>query len=322
MKNKKVLITGCCGFIGFHLSKYLIKKNFLVFGIDNMNNYYDPSIKYNRLTLLKYNNNFNFKKLDLKSKDTLRRYLYNNKFDYIIHLAAQAGVRYSFKNPQTYIDNNILAFHNILELNIKYPPKHFIYASSSSVYANIKSFPFKESMNTDNQINLYGATKKCNEILASAYAYANKIPFTGLRFFTVYGPHGRPDMALYKFLKAIAKNKAINLFNNGNHYRDFTYVEDIVESIFKLLSKKPTKKNDYHQIFNIGSSKPVFLKDIIGYFTERYNKIKINYLPIQKGDIYKTYASVQKLNKRIKKNKFISFKVGLDKFIEWYESKR
>ena len=321
--NKKVLITGSCGFIGYHLSLNFLKQNFDVYGIDNLNNYYDVKFKIARKSILNKYKKFHFSKIDLKNEKALKKFISNKKFKYVIHLAAQAGVRYSFQNPKSYIDNNIIAYFNLIELVCKkIKPQHFVYASSSSVYANTKKYPFRENFNTDNQINLYGATKKCNEIIASSYAYSNKIPMTALRF-TVYGPFGRPDMALFKFLERAKKNKPLEIYNRGEHYRDFTYVDDIIESINKILLKRPSKLNNYHQILNIGSSNPVYLKDVISLIKFKLNKkINIMNFPMQKGDIFKTYSSTSKLRKLIIKSKFTNFRDGFDKFYDWYINKK
>ena len=237
----KILVTGCAGFIGFHLSNYLLKNNYDIIGIDNLNKYYDVNLKKNRLKLLKNYKNFQFIKFDLINKSKLDTIIKKYNIKYIIHLAAQAGVRYSLKNPKTYFKNNLEVFFNIIESSREKKIKHLIFASTSSVYGENKKFPSNEYDNTNNPISLYAATKKSNEILAYAYSSTYKLPSTALRFFTVYGPFGRPDMALFKFTKNILENKKIELYNNGYHSRDFTYIDDIVEGIVSVI-KKPKKK--------------------------------------------------------------------------------
>ena len=236
-KVKKILVTGCAGFIGFHLCMKLIKRKYDVYGLDNLNNYYDLNLKKDRLKILK-KNKLKFFKYDLLSKNQIDFILSKKKIDIVIHLAAQAGVRYSIKNPKTYLDNNIQGFFNILDSSQKFKIKHFIYASTSSVYGFQKKMPFVEKLSTDKPLSFYAATKKCNEILAYSYSTIHKLPTTGLRFFTVYGPFGRPDMSLFKFANAILRNRKLDLYNHGNHSRDFTHIDDITEYIFKILNKK------------------------------------------------------------------------------------
>ena len=233
MKNKNYLITGSAGFIGFHLSKKLLSEGFNVLGVDNLNNYYDQRIKQDRNKIFKKYKNYKFNKIDIKDYKKLDRIFRKNSIHGVVNLAAQAGVRYSLKNPRSYIENNINGFFNILELSKKYRIKKFIYASTSSIYGLQKKFPLKENFNTDNPIQLYAATKKSNELMATSYSYLYKMDTVGLRFFTVYGPWGRPDMALFKFTKNIIKGKPIEVFNKGKHERDFTYVDDIVEGIIQ-----------------------------------------------------------------------------------------
>ena len=317
----KILITGCAGFIGFHLAEKLLTNNkFRVYGIDNLNTYYDVKLKQDRLKILKKNINFNFKKLDISNFVKLSKNFKENKYDYVINLAAQAGVRYSITNPDTYFENNISGFYNILEVSKKIKIKHLIFASTSSVYGEQSKWPLKENFNTDKPLSFYAATKKINEVMAYSYSNIYKLPCTGLRFFTVYGPYGRPDMALFKFVKNINSAKRIKLYNSGNHYRDFTYVDDIVESIIRLI-KKPSKEKIPYEIFNIGGSKPHHLKKTFLRYIEKIlsKKAKINNLPMQMGDIFKTHADTKKLQNKINYKPKTNLKNGINNFIMWYK---
>ena len=311
-----ILVTGCAGFIGFHLSSYLLKKNINVIGIDNINDYYDVNLKKNRLKLLKIYKNFSFNKFDLINKKKLDLIVKKHQIKIIIHLAAQAGVRYSIINPNSYYKNNLEVFFNILEISRINKIKHLIYASTSSVYGDNNNFPLKEIENTSRPLSFYAATKKSNEVMAHSYSEIYKLKVTGLRFFTVYGPYGRPDMALYKFAKSIYDNKQVELFNKGNHIRDFTYIDDIIESIYKILNKK---NNKLYNIINIGNGNPVnlinFIKEIENYIGKKLKFKKIN---IQKGDVYKTHASITKLYKLINFKPKTSTKTGIKKFLDWY----
>ncbi len=318
MAKKKTVyfVTGCAGFIGFHVCKILLEKNYKVIGIDNINNYYDVDLKINRLRILKRNKiNFKFCKVDICNFKKLEQILIKlDKFK-VIHLAAQAGVRYSLKYPKAYIRSNLLGFWNILELSKKYKAEHFIFASSSSVYGENKKIPFNENDSTDNPIQLYAATKKSNEVIGYSYSSLYKLKITALRFFTVYGPWGRPDMAIFKFTKNIINNKPIDVYNKGNHYRDFTFVKDIAKGII-LASFRKDKKN--FQIFNIGNGKPVYLKKLIQILEAILKKKAVkNFLPIQKGDMKSTYANTNKFNTTFK-GKFVSLKTGLIEFVNWF----
>ena len=318
----KVLVTGCAGFIGYHLSKELLNnKSYEVYGLDNLNDYYDVDLKKDRLKDLKKNKKFNFFKIDIAHKDKIIKNFKTNKYNYIIHLAAQAGVRYSITNPQAYVDSNLLGFCNVIEGANIIKVKHFIFASTSSVYGASKKFPLKEFYNTDSPLSFYAATKKSNEVISHAYANIFKLPITGLRFFTVYGPYGRPDMALFKFTESIIKNKKIQLFNKGNHYRDFTYVDDIVSGIIGVIKKKPANKNVPFSIFNIGSNNPHYLKNFLSII-EKFlgNKAKVVYKGLHKGDVHKTHADISSLNKKTKYYPKTSLKKGIYNFIEWYKS--
>ncbi len=317
----KILVTGCAGFIGYHICLRLLKeKKYSIVGIDNLNEYYDIELKKSRLNKLKKKPKFTFRKLDICNKLKLKNLFQRNKFDKIIHLAAQAGVRYSILNPQTYFDNNLSGFFNIIDNSRVYKIKHLIFASSSSVYGSNKDFPLKEKSNTDEPLSFYAATKKSNEILAHSYANIYSLPVTGLRFFTVFGPYGRPDMALFLFAKAMITNSTINLFNRGHHVRDFTYIDDVCECLLRVLNKVPKGKIPY-EIYNIGSNKPKKLKNFLNLISKNLNiKPKIKYKPLQKGDVYKTHASINKISKRIKYKPNTQLINGIKKFIDWYKN--
>ena len=315
-----ILITGCAGFIGYHLARKLINKNNHVIGIDNLNNYYDRNLKINRIKNLKSldKKNFKFLKLDIKDSKKLFKKLKNFKFDAVVNLAAQAGVRYSLKNPKTYLDNNINGFFNILNFSKEKKVKNLIFASTSSVYGNAKKFPLKESYDTSSPIQMYAATKKTNELMAHAYSHLYKMKIIGLRFFTVYGPWGRPDMALSIFTKSIIEKKVIKLFNYGNHTRDFTYIDDIVSGIVKLIYKKNNSKSKF-KIFNLGNNKPITLKKYI-LLIEKNLKIKAKkkYLPLQAGDVEKTHSNTNLLKKEINFIPKTKPEKGIFNFIKWY----
>ena len=314
----KILVTGCAGFIGFHLSNYLLKQNLEVIGIDNLNEYYDVNLKKTRISLLKKFKNFKFNKFDLIKKNRLNEIIKKNKISYIVHLAAQAGVRYSIQNPQTYFINNLEVFFNILEISRTNKIKHLIFASTSSVYGDNNKFPLNEKDNTDNPISFYAATKKSNEILAHSYSYIYKLPCTALRFFTVYGPFGRPDMALFKFTKKILQNKKIELYNHGNHFRDFTYIADIIDGITPII-KKPKKDKIPFNIFNIGKGKSQKLISYLNSIEKKLNKkAKIKKMPLQLGDIKKTHSDVSLLNKYSGYSPTTDIDKGVSDFIDWY----
>jgi len=314
----KVLVTGSAGFIGFHVSDYLLKNNNTVIGIDNINDYYDVNLKKSRLKILKKNKNFSFHKFDLINAKKLEDLIKKFKVEFVIHLAAQAGVRYSIENPKTYFKNNLEVFFNILEASKKNNIKHLIFASTSSVYGENNNFPIKEIYNTDKPISFYAATKKSNEVLAHSYSYIYNLPCTALRFFTVYGPYGRPDMALFKFTKNILENKKIQLYNNGNHSRDFTYISDIVSGIFSILKKNNNTKSLFN-IFNIGNGKSRKLKDYLKTIEKKLNKkAKITNLPLQLGDIKKTHSDISSLNNYSNYMPKTDIEEGIDKFIDWY----
>lgn len=323
---KKVLITGAAGFIGFHLSMRLLEEGHKVIGLDNLNEYYDIDLKKNRLELLKGYDCFSFKKMDILDKKSLDYMFEMECFDYVIHLAAQAGVRYSIENPYAYIDSNIVGFMNILEACRYYPIKHLIYASSSSVYGGNQEVPFSTEHKVDHPVSLYAATKKSNELMAHAYSHLYSIPTTGLRFFTVYGPYGRPDMAYFLFTKAIIEGEPIKVFNHGAMERDFTYIDDIVEGVSRILFFAPSGKSEYgnekapYNIYNIGSMSPVSLGRFINVLEEKIGVAAVKeYMDMQAGDVMKTYADVSDLEKVIGYKPSTTLEHGIDEFVEWYK---
>ena len=318
-----LLVTGCCGFIGFHLTKKLLeKKNNVIFGVDNLNSYYDVKLKKNRLKILSTNKNFKFYKIDITNNNNLNKIFKKNKFKIVINLAAQAGVRFSIENPKAYFNSNIVGFFNVLDLCKNYKIRHLIYASSSSVYGSTKKFPLNENMNTDKPLSFYASTKKSNEVMAYSYSSIFGLRTTGLRFFTVYGPYGRPDMSLFKFVKNILLDKSIKVFNKGIHQRDFTYIDDVVKYVEHLIFKKYDKldkKNIPFNIYNVGNGKTVSLQNFIKIIQHNLDKkAKIQKYPLQKGDILKTHSDVGKINKLIKFKK-TDIKTGVVKFIKWYK---
>lgn len=325
----KILVTGAAGFIGFHLIKALLDNSCNVVGIDNINDYYDVALKNERLKILSEHSNkdsFKFIKLDLADRDSMKALFINHNFDIVINLGAQAGVRYSIENPNAYIDSNVVGFLNILEGCRHNQIKHLMYASSSSVYGmNIKQ-PFSTSDIVDYPISLYAATKKSNELMAHTYSHLYNIPTTGLRFFTVYGPYGRPDMAYFSFTKKILEGKRINVFNNGEMQRDFTYIDDIVEGIVRIMDKIPTTKASLtstatapYKIYNIGNNQPVTLRRFITAIESACNKkAKENLLPMQPGDVPITYADVDELINDIDFKPDTSIEDGIYMFVRWY----
>jgi len=327
----KIFVTGSSGFIGFHLSKKLLEKGHSVHGFDSMNKYYDVKIKNERLKILKQYNKFFFTKNKLENKKILSQSILNFKPSVIIHLAAQAGVRYSIKNPKVYMDSNITGTYNIIELAKKINVKHLLIASSSSVYGANKKLPFTEIDKTETQLSVYAATKKSTESIAHSYSNIWKIPITMLRFFTVYGPWGRPDMAYFKFTQGIINKKKIDIYNNGKMYRDFSYIDDVVNAIIVLIKKAPNLnqlgkiKNDSlspvapFRILNIGNTKKVLLLDFINEL-EKQLKLKAirNYMLIQKGDVKITVSNTKLLRKIINYNSKTNYKSGIKKFLDWY----
>jgi UDP-glucuronate 4-epimerase len=328
-----ILVTGAAGFIGMHLSKRLLEQGYEVVGIDNLNDYYDPQLKEDRLLLLKKYERFTFIKMDLVDREGILKLFETYSFPYVIHLAAQAGVRYSLQNPHAYVDSNLVGFVNMMEACRHYPVKHFIYASSSSVYGANTKMPFSTSDNVDHPVSLYAATKKANELIAHTYSHLYSIPTTGLRFFTVYGPWGRPDMAYFTFTKQILESKPIKVFNHGNMKRDFTYIDDIVEGIVRLIDKPPVSNPNWdrscpdpsssyapYKIYNIGNNKPVRLMDFIKTLESLLGvKAKMQLLPMQPGDVEATYADIDDLQKAVGFQPSTSIEDGLREFVKWYK---
>jgi UDP-glucuronate 4-epimerase len=330
---QKILVTGASGFIGMHAIEKMIPMNFEVIGIDNLNDYYDVNLKKDRLKrLIKYKN-FQFYETDIIDKEALFSIFEDHKPDYVLHLAAQAGVRYSLINPHAYIDSNIQGFLNILEGCRISKIKHLVYASSSSVYGGNTNYPFEESQNIDHPISLYAATKKSNELMAHTYSHLFNIPTTGLRFFTVYGPWGRPDMALFLFADAIQRNAPIDVYNYGEMVRDFTYVDDIVESVVRVLQKPATSNSNFNAdspdpssssapylIFNIGNGQPTPLMDYIKALEDAFGvQVEKNFLPIQPGDVPMTSSDCSRLEKWIDFKPNTPVKSGVSNFANWYK---
>lgn len=327
-KNKKILITGAAGFIGYYLSKRLLDRGFTVVGLDNLNDYYDVNLKHARLDLLKPYENFNFQKIDLSDKAAIDKLFLDKNFDIVVNLAAQAGVRYSITNPDAYINSNIVGFMNILEACRHNPVEHLVYASSSSVYGTNKKVPYSTEDKVDNPVSLYAATKKSNELMAHAYSKLYNIPTTGLRFFTVYGPMGRPDMAYFGFTDKLVRGEKIQIFNFGDMKRDFTYIDDIVTGVVNVMGKVPDKTEDGvpYKVYNIGNNKPENLL----YFVETLENclmkegiidkpLEKELLPMQQGDVYQTYADVDDLVRDFNFKPSTSLAEGLSRFAKWYK---
>lgn len=309
-----ILVTGSAGFIGFHASLALLKEGMHVIGVDNLNNYYEPSLKTARNKILKKNKNYKFYKINICDYKKIEQIFKKNKINKICHLAAEVGVRSSIDRPIDYVQTNIVGFTNIIDLARKYKIEKFVFASSSSVYGNNKKMPFSEIDNVDQPISIYAATKKSDELIAYAYHYLYKLPCVGLRFFTVYGPWGRPDMALFKFTKLILQNKPIPIYNRGNHQRDFTYIDDIIAGIQNALDRKIDFK-----IINLGNNTKiklaVFIKKIEAAIGK---KAKIKYLSKQKGDVFKTRADISRARNMLNYKPKVGLEEGLQKFIKWY----
>uniref|UniRef100_A0A7C4TDM3 NAD-dependent epimerase n=1 Tax=candidate division WOR-3 bacterium TaxID=2052148 RepID=A0A7C4TDM3_UNCW3 len=345
----KILVTGTAGFIGFHLVQNLVQKDFEIVGLDNINDYYDVNLKFARLNesgikrdLIEYNKpvrsykfpNYSFLKLSLEDRENIFKLFEKHRFDYVVHLAAQAGVRYSLVNPYAYLNSNLYGFLNILESCRHFPVKHLIFASSSSVYGANTRMPFSVHQNVDHPISLYGATKKANELIAHTYSALFNIPATGLRFFTVYGPWGRPDMAIFIFTKSIMEGKPIDVYNYGNMERDFTYIDDIIEGIIRLIEKVPKPNLNWrgedpdpsssfapYRLFNIGNNNPVKLNRLIEIIEECLGKKAVkNFLPVQPGDVLKTYADVDDLMKEIGFKPHTPIEEGIEKFVAWFKN--
>jgi UDP-glucuronate 4-epimerase len=328
--KKIILVTGSAGFIGFHISQLLLKKNYKVIGLDNLNNYYSISLKKSRNKILKNFKNYTFIKADICKKDAIIKICKKFKINYILHLAAQAGVRYSIKNPETYIKNNLLGFFNVIDAARLCKIKHFCYASSSSVYGLNKKKSFKEKDSTDHPISLYGATKKSNEIIAHSYSYIYGLPVTGLRFFTVYGPFGRPDMSLFLFVKKIIEGKKIDIFNYGKMKRSFSYIGDISKAVLKILFRIPRYNNKKKltsdvssapfQIYNVGSPKAVKLLDYVRIIELCLKKKSIKkFSKLQLGDVVSTKANVDKIKRNINFKTSNNINNGIISFVAWYK---
>lgn len=320
----KILVTGAAGFIGFHLAKRLLERGDEIVGIDNMNDYYTPKLKEARLAQIVNHPSFKFIKGDIADRELMPRLFEDEKFDKVVNLAAQAGVRYSIENPFAYVDSNLVGFANMLECCRHNGTKHLVYASSSSVYGGNKKVPFSEEDKVDNPVSLYAATKKANELMASCYTKLYGFPATGLRFFTVYGPWGRPDMAPILFATAIRDGKPIKVFNNGDMMRDFTYVDDIVEGIIRVLDSKgdeaPKEGETLHAVYNIGCSNPVKLMDFIDTIEEAMGKkAEKIMMPMQPGDVYQTYADTTRLEQDMGYKPHVSLKEGIGEFIGWFK---
>lgn len=328
----KVLVTGAAGFIGMHVSQLLLARGDQVVGLDNLNDYYDPALKHDRLARLSPKPGFDFVKLDVADRAGMAALFAVNKFDRVVHLAAQAGVRYSIENPHAYIDSNLVGFTNVLEGCRHHGVEHLAYASSSSVYGGNTLMPFSERHNVDHPVSLYAATKKANELMAHTYSHLYRLPTTGLRFFTVYGPWGRPDMALFLFTKAILEGRAIDVFNHGNMRRDFTYVDDIVEGVVRVLDRPasasphydalqadPATSNAPYRVFNIGNNNPVDLLDFIACIEDALGmKAEKRLLPLQDGDVPATYANTDALREWVGFVPGTSIRDGIGRFVAWY----
>ena len=311
----RILITGSSGFIGYHLSQKLLDKGYHVLGIDNINNYYDPMLKIARNNKLKKNKNFIFNKIDITDKASLKKAFEEFKPVRVVNLAAQAGVRYSITNPYAYLESNLVGFINIIEMCRNFDIDGLIYASSSSVYGSNKKMPFSVNDKTDNPIALYGATKKANELIANSYSHLYGLHTTGLRFFTVYGPWGRPDMAMYIFTKKIKENKPIPVFNNGKMKRDFTYIDDIINGTISAI-----EKNYLCEIFNIGNNRSERLLDVIKLIESNLNKkATLNFLPMQPGDVKESFADIDYTIKKLNFNPKVNIDLGVENFIKWYK---
>lgn len=317
----RYLITGSAGFIGFHLAKSLLERGEEVFGYDNLNNYYTPRLKLARLEILEKHSRFRFERKDLCDADALCAVFKGFRPEIVVHFAAQAGVRYSLINPRAYIDSNITGFLNVLEACRQVPVRHLVYSSSSSVYGNQEKTPFSESDPVDEPISLYAATKRSNELMGYTYAHLFGLAATGLRFFTVYGPWGRPDMAAYLFTKRIVEGKPIEVFHRGDLYRDFTYVDDIIRGIESVLPfpPRPDAKGVCHKVYNIGNHRPEKLSRFIEILEERIGrKAVIDYLPLQPGDVLRTCADITEIKRDFGFSPQTSIETGLGNFVEWY----
>ncbi len=331
----KILVTGAAGFIGFHVCEKLLKEGYEVLGLDNINEYYDRELKYSRLEQLGikkneasvfheysdssiYKGKFKFIRMDLEDRKNLPLVFSSHEIDVVCNLAAQGGVRYSIENPEVYVDSNITGFLNLLECCRRNKVKHLVYASSSSVYGNSNEVPFKENADVDNPVSLYAATKKSNELMASTYSHLYNFKSTGLRFFTVYGPWGRPDMATFLFTNSIMENISIDVYNNGNLERDFTYIDDIVEGVIKVINAQI--KDTDHKIYNIGNNAPIRLLDFIQEIETQLGIPAIkNMLPMQPGDVNRTWADISRFKKDFNYKPYTPLNVGIKNFITWFK---
>ena len=334
MADGPILVTGAAGFIGFHVAKRLLQNGRDVVGLDNMNAYYDPALKQARCAGLAKFNGFRFTKLDLADRDAIATLFKEHRFPYVIHLAAQAGVRYSLVDPFAYVDSNLTGFTTILEGCRHIACRHLVYASSSSVYGSNTQMPFSVHENADHPLSLYGASKKANELMSHAYAHLFGLPMTGLRFFTVYGPWGRPDMAMWIFVKSIIAGEPIKLFNNGNMRRDFTYIDDVAESVARLVDRPPAGNSNFSsllpdpgsssapwRIYNIGNNRPVELLEVVRLLEEALGKkAKRELLPMQPGDVPATYADVADLMRDVNFRPTTPIAEGIRQFVDWYQS--
>jgi UDP-glucuronate 4-epimerase len=328
----KVLVTGAAGFIGFHTSKALLDRGDQVVGLDNMSPYYDVNLKKARLDLLRKRNGFSFVEADLADRTAMEELFKIEKFDRVIHLAAQAGVRYSLENPHAYVDSNLVGFLNVLEGCRHNGVEHLVFASSSSVYGSNTQKPFSVHHNVDHPVSLYAATKKSNELMAHTYAHLSELPVTGLRFFTVYGPWGRPDMSLFLFTKKILADEPIDVFNHGDHARDFTYIDDIVEGVVRTLDQVPKSDPDWnsdspdpgtssapYRLYNIGNNSPVDLMQFIECLEKALGKkAEKNFLPMQPGDVRETFADIDDLNEAVGFRPDTRLEDGIQRFVDWY----
>ena len=323
----KYLVTGAAGFIGNFVAERLCGEGHEVVGLDNLNDYYDPALKLARLERIKHLDNFRFIKMDISDRDGIAKLFKDEQFNRVIHLAAQAGVRYSIENPMAYIDSNVVGFATILEGCRHNKVEHLVYASSSSVYGANKKIPFSTEDNVDHPVSLYAATKKSNELMAHTYSHLYDVPTTGLRFFTVYGPWGRPDMAPFLFTDAIANDRPIKVFNNGKMQRDFTYIDDIVEGVIRIQDVIPNEENNpvtegspLYKVFNIGNNQPVELEEFIGCIENSLDKqAEKIYMPMQDGDVVRTFADTSQLEARVGYKPNTDLQFGINAFVEWFE---
>lgn len=328
MNSNPVLVTGAAGFIGFHVSRRLMEQGRAVLGVDNLSPFYDEGLKAARLQILRQNSRFNFLKIDIADLPSVEKLFAQHEFGEVIHLAAQAGVRYSLENPHLYVQSNVVGFVNLLESARKKNTPHFVFASSSSVYGANKKIPFAEKDNVDHPVSLYAATKKSDELIAHVYAHLYGIPLTGLRFFTVYGPWGRPDMALFKFCKSIIEGDPIEVFNNGKMLRDFTYIDDIVEGVVRTMERPPLATQGGadgsqapHRIYNIGNNQPVELARLIQVLEQKIGKkAVIKMLPMQPGDVPATFADIDELSAVTGYRPHTPIEQGVERFVDWYIS--